>query len=317
MALELRRDEPIPDGVRRMAHELLQPAIADLDTIPAERRSRIRHRPRPLKASDRAHFQQAVHQTRKRMKRMRALLRLFRDDLGEDAYRFENDSYRDTARILADVRDAQVMINTLDHVSELLGTEAPPALLADVRRSLVGNLGAASRTMTSRGAVDDAVARLRRADARVDAWPLHTDSSKAFAGGLGRVYKRGRKDLEIALEERTVESFHEWRKRVKYLWHQLEVLAPAWPDMFEVMYEEAEEVADLLGDDHDLAVLADRVTGRPDRFGDGPDVQHLLAVLERRRLALEEEAVERGRRLFVESPADFTERIAAYWDTWR
>jgi hypothetical protein len=40
-------------------------------------------------------------------------------------------------------------------------------------------------------------------------------------------------------------------------------------------------------------------------------------VLEQRRLALEEEAVERGRRLFVESPADFTDRISAYWDTWR
>jgi CHAD domain-containing protein len=314
---QLRRDEAIPDGVRRIAHELLQPAIADLESIPAERRSRIRHRPRPLKASDRERFQVAVHQTRKRMKRMRALLRLFRDDLGEDAYRFENDSYRDTARILADVRDAQVMINTLDHVTELVGAEAPPALLADVRRSLVGNLGAASRSMTHRGAVDEAVGRLRRAEARVDGWPLHTDSSKAFAGGLLRVYKRGRKDLDIALEERTVDSFHEWRKRVKYLWHQLELLAPAWPDMFEVMYEEAEEVADLLGDDHDLAVLAERVTSRPERFGTGPDVQHLLEVVEQRRLALEEEAVERGRRLFVESPADFTDRVAAYWDTWR
>jgi CHAD domain-containing protein len=317
MALELRRDETIPDGVRRMAHELLQPAIADLEGVPAERRSRIRHRPRPLRASDRLQFQQAVHQTRKRMKRMRALLRLFRDDLGEDAYRFENESYRDTARILADVRDAQVMISTLDHVAELLGVDAPPELLADVRRSLVGNLGAASRSMTHRGAVDDAVARLRRAEARVDGWPLHTDSSKAFAGGLRRVYKRGRKDLELALEARTVEAWHEWRKRVKYLWHQLEVLAPAWPEMFEVMYEEAEEVADLLGDDHDLAVLAERVTSRPERYGDGPDVQRLLAVVEERRLQLEEEAIERGRRLFVETADDFTERIAAYWDTWR
>lgn len=317
MARELRRDEPIPDGVRRLAHELLTPAIAGLDAIPEERRTRITHRPRPLRAADRARFQKAVHETRKRMKRMRALLRLFRDDLGEDAYRFENDSYRDTARILADVRDAQVMINTLDHLSALLGDAAPPELMADVRRSLVGNLGAASRTMTRRGAVDEAVARLRRAERRVDAWPLHTDSSKAFAGGLHRVYRRGRKDLEVALEERSVESWHEWRKRVKYLWHQLEVLAPAWPEVFEATAAQAEAVADLLGDDHDLAVLRDRVVGRPERFGAGADVEHLVSVIEARRLELEAEALQRGRLLYVETADAFVERIAGCWDAWR
>lgn len=313
----LRRDEAVPDGVRRLAHELLEPALADLDAIPAERRSRLTHRPRPLRAGDRAHFQRAVHQTRKRMKRMRALLRLFRDDLGEDAYRYENESYRDTSRILADVRDAQVMIQTLDHVAELLGAEAPPALLADVRRSLVGNLGAASRSMTRRGAVDEAAARLRRAAARVDAWPLHTDSSAAFAGGLRRLYRRGRRDLDAAIADPSVEAWHEWRKRVKYLWHQLEVLAPAWPAMFEAMHDEAEAVADLLGDAHDLAVLVHRVTSRPDRFGTGPDVAHLVQVVERRRLAMEEEAVARGRLLYVESADAFTDRITACWDAWR
>jgi CHAD domain-containing protein len=317
MALELRRDEPIPDGVRRLAHELLTPAIADLDAIPEERRTRLTHRPRPLRASDRARFQKAVHETRKRMKRMRALLRLFRDDLGEDAYQFENEAIRNTARILADVRDAQVMINTLDHLAELLGEDAPPALFADVRRSLIGNLGAASRTITRRGAVDQAIGRLRAAEVRVDGWPLHSDSTKAFTGGLRKVYRRGRKDFDVALAERSVDSWHEWRKRVKYLWHQLEILAPAWPEMLDVIAEEAEEVADLLGDDHDLAVLRDRVTSRPDRFGAGPDVQHLVAVIEARRLDLETEAVERGRRLYVESPDDFADRIAGYWDAWR
>jgi len=317
MALELRRDEPIPDGVRRLAHELLTPAIAELDAIPEERRTRITNRPRALRATDRARFQKSVHETRKRMKRMRALLRLFREDLGEDAYRFENEAYRNTARILADVRDAQVMINTLDHLAELLGEDVPPALFATVRRSLIGNLGAASRTITRRGAVDQAISRLRAAEVRVDGWPLHTDGPKAFTGGLLKVYKRGRTDFDVVLEERSVESWHEWRKRVKYLWHQLEVLSPAWPEMFEVIAEEAEEIADLLGDDHDLAVLRDRVTSRPDRFGAGPEVDHLVAVIEARRLDLEAEALERGRRLYVERPEAFTGRIGAYWDAWR
>jgi CHAD domain-containing protein len=317
VSLELRADETVPDGIRRIAYELLDPAIADLQSVPEERRTRITHRTRPLRTGDRTRFQKSVHETRKRMKRMRSLLRLIRDEMGEDAYRFENDSYRDTSRILADVRDAQVMINTLDHLADLLGEDVPPVLFAHVRRSLIGNLGAASRTITSRGAVDQALARLQRARDRVPGWPLHNDSFKALAGGMQRVYKRGQADFEVAVELRTVDSWHELRKRVKYLWYQLELVSPAWPGVIGSMAEEAEELSDLLGDDHDLAVLAHRVSSRPDRFGSGPDVQHLVASIEVRRLELEEQAVHVGRRLYVESPSAFTDRIGAYWDAWR
>ena len=317
MSLQLRADETVPDGIRRIAYELLDPAIADLQSVPEERRTRITHRNRPLRASDRTRFQKSVHETRKRMKRMRSLLRLIRDEIGEDAYRFENDSYRDTSRILADVRDAQVMINTLDHLADLLGEDVPPVLLADVRRSLIGNLGAASRTITSRGAVDQALGRLQRARDRVSGWPLHHDSFKALAGGMQRVYKRGQDDFEVALELRTVESFHEWRKRTKYLWYQLDLVSPAWPKVIGSMADELEEVSDLLGDDHDLAVLSDRVTGRPDRFGSGADVQRLVLSIEARREEMEEQAVELGRRLYAEPPSAFIERVGAYWDAWR
>ena len=47
--------------------------------------------------------------------------------------------------------------------------------------------------------------------------------------GVKRVYRQGRKAFDQVKAEATVENLHEWRKQVKYLRHQLELLAPTWP----------------------------------------------------------------------------------------
>src|SRR5690349_17569591 len=54
-----------------------------------------------------------VHEVRKSLKRLRALLRLLRHSLGRDEYRRENLALRDAARPLAVVRDAKVFVGTI------------------------------------------------------------------------------------------------------------------------------------------------------------------------------------------------------------
>ncbi len=56
-----------------------------------------------------------VHAFRKRCKKIRALLRLVRPSLGS-RFRVENDRYRDMARRVAAVRDADVMVETFDNL---------------------------------------------------------------------------------------------------------------------------------------------------------------------------------------------------------
>src|SRR4051812_47783318 len=58
----------------------------------------------------------AVHETRKRLKRLRALLRLVRPAIGEGVYARVNAAFRDTAKRLAAARDAKVLADTLDEV---------------------------------------------------------------------------------------------------------------------------------------------------------------------------------------------------------
>src|SRR5437763_13387486 len=60
----------------------------------------------------------AVHAARKSVKKERALLRLMRGSVDGSRRRRENAALRDAARRLSGARDADVMIETLDELSQ-------------------------------------------------------------------------------------------------------------------------------------------------------------------------------------------------------
>ena len=95
----------------------------------------------------------------------------------------------------------------------------------------------------------------------MDDWPLSHDSFEAVAKGLERTYRRGRRAFKAALEEPSAEALHEWRKRVKDLWYEHTLLRELWPPVMSATGDEAHELSDRLGDDHDLVVLAAWVRG--------------------------------------------------------
>lgn len=105
--------------------------------------------------------------------------------------------------------------------------------------------------------------------------------------------------------------------QTKYLHYQLEMLRPLWPERMEELINEADGMGELLGDDHDLAALRQLLTDDPERFGDEDDLEVLLALIDRRRVELEQEAMLLGRRFFQDSPRAFARRLKGYWKTAR
>jgi CHAD domain-containing protein len=134
---------------------------------------------------------------------------------------------------------------------------------------------------------------------------------------LQEVYRRASAAFEDAAADPTVPKLHEWRKQAKYLRYQLEMLRPLWPERLGELADEADRMGELLGDDHDLAVLRQMLTDAPERFGDEGDREVLLALIDRRRAELQEEATLLGRRFFQDRPRDFVRRLKGYWKTWR
>src|SRR5919108_2848493 len=273
-----REGEAVPDGLRRIA------------------RGRIDHALDELRGKTKSSPEEAVHEARKNMKKLRALLRLARDELGDEVYRRKNECFRDTGRRLSGVRDADVMLETLD------GLDGD---FRDLRRLLKEHR---SDRDDAREAV---ITVLGEARERVEEWPLEHDGFEALEGGLRRIYRRGRRAWQAVEENPTTENLHEWRKREKDLWYHLTLLRESWPPLLTTAADEAHALSDRLGEDHDLAVLSEWAHEHAEALED------LDEAIRRRRAELLGEALELGPRLYTERPRAFSSRLGGYWSAWR
>jgi CHAD domain-containing protein len=256
---------------------------------------------------------EAVHEARKDTKKLRSVLRLVRDPLGDSLYRRENDRFRGAARNLADVRDAQVRGETLAAVRERF-TGDPENLNARDWEALESGLGSAGEPPSELcEAMKDTASEIEEGLERVDEWPLDGDGGfDLFEDGLRRAYRRGRKRFADAQESPTVGRLHEWRKRTKDLWYHLRLLRVAWPPVMEALAGEAHELSDHLGDDHDLALL--RASAKERIAGDAPKrFERLERLIARRRSELQEQAFTLGEHIYAEKPKPFTKRIEKLW----
>ena len=147
--------------------------------------------------------------------------------------------------------------------------------------------------------------------------PFIRDEFAAIEGGLHRVYRRGRRAYRRSLRRPDVATLHEWRKRVKYLRYQMEALTPLWEEVVGAQADALNELGDLLGEDHDLAVLHETIRANTDACPD-PDARWLLGLLiDRLRSELQARALVLGEKLYTEKPDAFVDRMHGYWDAAR
>jgi CHAD domain-containing protein len=130
------------------------------------------------------------------------------------------------------------------------------------------------------------------------------------------MYREGRDAFNRAREGPKFSKLHEWRKRVKDLWHHLQLVGPAAPEVFDPMADEAHNLADLLGDDHDLGVLHETLLGEMGVFGKAEELAPLLEMIAARRIELQQQAVSLGERIYREKPKVFRNRIEERWNVW-
>jgi CHAD domain-containing protein len=295
-AYRLGQAEFVPDGLRRIARGQLDAGIEELAGQPNSR------------------LDEAVHETRKRLKRLRAALRLERSAIGAETYRRENAAFRELGRRLSAPRDAMVLIETLDELSERFGDELPPDAAGPLRARFEQTHKRALTSLRRDEAAIEAVrGELEQARERSAAWTFDAEGVEALRPGLERIYRRGRRSMRAAADEPSDERLHEWRKRSKELWHALQILRPAAPKRMKKLANRAHRLSDLLGDDHDLAVLRAQVERAGGSFEREASCTALVAVIDRRRLALQSDAFRLGAKIYEAAPKSFGRSVERGW----
>lgn len=250
--------------------------------------------------------EKSIHEARKSLKKNRAVLRLIRNALGSDIYKRENIFFRDLGRALAPLRDAAVWVQTLDKL------EIPRVRIHSPRDELqqrYEHIREAWQQQTHN--LENMITSLQNHKSRVDQWPPLGNDFETIANNIKRVYRRGRKGMQKSGNQPKDRELHDWRKRVKYLWHQMQILNPIWPQMLNTTADALHDLADLLGEDHDLVVLKQRLQTMPDV------AKALPTAIETKRSGLQERARSLGKRLYAEKPAAFVERLGTYWQVWQ
>jgi CHAD domain-containing protein len=210
-----------------------------------------------------------------------------------------------------------MLIDTLDQLTKTFAGQVDPEALAEVRQRLREHQEEVRRRVLEGGTLGPARESLKEARERMEHWPVGRRGGSALGAGLKRVYRSGRDAFAAAQEEASVENLHEWRKQTKYLRHQLEILQPLRPARLKELAGQARALGDLLGDDHDLAVLCQKLGGEPERFSDRDTVNALVTLAGHRRADLQVQAFAVGRRLYSRKPKVLTRCLRRYWRTWR
>lgn len=292
MAFAFSREDRSPaDGVRRIAAEEIAAALHLIDSHD------------PASAAP-------VHGLRKHVKKLRGLIRLVRPNFRE--YAVENAALRDAARGISGLRDAEVLLATAEALRGKASGRTEAAL-ATVCRDLSRSL-AAARAHQQGGSLSDFRAAIAGVGDRVPGWTIGGRGFATLEEGLATTWNKAQKLQRAAHRDASVEAIHEWRKRVKDHWYQSRLLTPIWPETMTAHARAADDLGEMLGLHHDLAVLIDHVEASDLAT---KDRKAIVSMAQKRQKKLEKRSHELADRLFAGSDRDLVDRWGTWWQVWR
>lgn len=291
MPYRLKLDEPVPEGIKRIVRDEIESAA------------------RQLSGQGEADRDEAIHEARKSVKKIRGVLRLVRPELGE-TYRIENASFRDIGLQLSHFRDAGAIIETFDALRKRYRGEMDGRTLARIRRRLMVRKKQAEQQGNIAETLAAMAAALRQSAARVEAWPLAQDGFAAIAPGLEATFRECQKAMSPARKHPLPEHFHDWRKRVKAHWYHIRLLESVWSPGIREYEKSLKDLETALGEDHNLVVLHEKV--QPD-----PEIGRLPRLIRRYQKELRGNALALGEHIYEEKPGNFARRIQRLWDDFR
>lgn len=257
------------------------------------------HRARALLADWRANPRDNVHQARQAFKRIRALLRLIRPG-ARYVYRVENMVFRDLARSLAYARDTEAVVEALGLLD---GRVTGPLAQESLRMLRHGLQQRASRErdcgiLDLQGRIESACAALDEAAARLRAAPLESLRRKHLRRGAQRTVDACRDGFRRASGSGAPEDLHEWRRDVKYAYHQTRLLDQVIPAWARAAGPVLGTLAEILGHHQDLTILDHLLRTQADELNIDVHLRAIRNALRDAREDLAGQALRTGAGLF-------------------
>lgn len=296
MAFQLKKNEPLSHGARRIIREQTSKVQKCLTLASRGKKTKVQ-----------------VHEARKSLKKLRAIHELFRRDISKKKYHKYTNCYQGVAHHLAPTRDADVMIDTLKKLSQLNAGHVPKTVFRKPLQYLqTKSQGLAHGSLKRKDFLhyNEVLLRNGAADPK-KVWKGLPHRWKTLNQGLKPLYKKSANAFSKTKQERTLEHFHQWRKSVKQLWYSLRILKVLEPVTFNSIDHKLSQLEALLGEDHDFAVLDQTLRNAGKKIGDATIV---LNLIKKRQRVLQNKALRIGSSFYTKKPSQFTAFFYTGWE---
>lgn len=290
MAFALRPGIDLGEEIRRVGLEQTARAIAEISSTDAQLFG--------------------IHESRKCLKRLRALLRFARPGMVPARFTEQDCRIRDIGRTLSATRDWQAMVESLEKLEGHFGSGWNSQLLGGLRAAFQGRCQHGDIAMARLR--EEATQALGTVQGRLEALDLKS-SRLSVAAGAEPVYARAQKGLKRAYAKGDADAFHAWRRDAQRHWRHMQLLAAAWPEEMSLRIATARALSQCLGDDHDIHILLGHVRKIGPDLAPWREMERFYDGCIERQNGLRLAARNHGRLLFAERPGDFVRRLDRYW----
>lgn len=292
MAFRLKQGASISNEIRRIVLKQLKTAISELQTVGDPQ-------------SD-----DAVHDARRRVKKIRAIIRLVRPVLDKE-YRVVDRDLSTVSRLLAPVADGRGIVETLNEIERRYAASLPKRTVAAARAGVLRNGARADHEAQTRGILKIAAGTLRSERSRVKHWHIRGDGFRAIAPGLEESYRRARRMMLVTWSKPKPSHFHTWRRYVKDHWFHIRLLEGRCGYHLIAYQRRIEALDGILGEYHNVILLRDLLV--TDRSLPREESARCLRVIARYQRVLRRHAEILGARIYTERPRRFVRRVRHLW----
>jgi CHAD domain-containing protein len=193
-----------------------------------------------------------IHDSRKRVKNIRALLKLIQDELTENKFKEFNNSLRNLNRNSAAVRRSYVMLKIIENELKS-NTNIPNVRLLEYLKSIIEERMVISQPKISTNQLltqySDYFHFLAKYLGNVS---LNKMEFTLIRTGLERIYDTAKNCSQISRKKHDVILYHELRKNIKDLSYVLEIIQIGWPSIIKSYNKQLKILAEIIGEMHDL-----------------------------------------------------------------
>jgi CHAD domain-containing protein len=247
----------------------------------------------------------AVHELRKYIKKLRALLLLLSPGMSRKVFKANNRALRDFARLLNGARDNATLLVSLGHIKQHFTPFLDDSATAPLFEELIIRHEKALREQQDTIEITRIEDQLQGIATRLGGLDRFSFTLDTLLVSLEQCYRQGRRSLKALRKSPTARRSHDFREQVKTLWYQLRLMNQWNPEVLTPLIAELGKLGELLGKNQDMAALAATLPTLECASGNPTRIELLVSLAGSRHLDLLEQSLQLGNELYSRKTGRF------------